>query len=157
MPYSKDSDAPLMKTPSKKPPSASTGANASPTNSSKFRPPPPKTKFPLPVSSPSIKTEEESTKRKLNPYLCAVCQGPQNRNQQHKPERFIRCSICRRRGTIPPLHTPKPRTLSQNTRISLQLIHPASTCRRRCSSVPRNTRGNVSSANPAKSATADKM
>lgn len=95
---SDDSDAPLMKTPSKKPPSASTVANASPTNSSKFRPPPPKTKLPLPVSSPSIKTEEESTKRKLNPYLCAVCQGPQNRNQQHKPERFIRCSICRRRA-----------------------------------------------------------
>lgn len=91
---SDDSDAPLIRTPSKKVSAISAGVNLSPSNP-RFRPPP--AKAILPVSSPSVKSEQSNTP-KMNPYLCAVCQGPQNRNQQHKPERFIRCSICRRRA-----------------------------------------------------------
>ncbi|XP_058055887.1 mucin-19 [Anopheles bellator] len=34
----------------------------------------------------------------LNPYMCAVCLGPENKNKYNKPERFVRCDRCRRKA-----------------------------------------------------------
>ncbi|XP_050079342.1 mucin-17 [Anopheles maculipalpis] len=34
----------------------------------------------------------------VKPFMCAVCMGPENKNKYHKPERFVRCSRCRRKA-----------------------------------------------------------
>uniref|UniRef100_A0A182VCQ5 PHD-type domain-containing protein n=1 Tax=Anopheles merus TaxID=30066 RepID=A0A182VCQ5_ANOME len=34
----------------------------------------------------------------LNPFLCAVCMGPENKNKYSKPELFVRCTRCRRKA-----------------------------------------------------------
>uniref|UniRef100_A0A182VQW4 PHD-type domain-containing protein n=1 Tax=Anopheles minimus TaxID=112268 RepID=A0A182VQW4_9DIPT len=34
----------------------------------------------------------------VNPFMCAVCIGPENKNKYNKPELFVRCSRCRRKA-----------------------------------------------------------
>ncbi|XP_053669110.1 mucin-19 [Anopheles marshallii] len=34
----------------------------------------------------------------INPFMCAVCIGPENKNKYNKPELFVRCSRCRRKA-----------------------------------------------------------
>ncbi|KFB40691.1 AGAP001877-PA-like protein [Anopheles sinensis] len=34
----------------------------------------------------------------LDPFMCAVCLGPENKNRYSKPERFVRCNRCRRKA-----------------------------------------------------------
>lgn len=34
----------------------------------------------------------------VNPFMCAVCMGPENKNKHNKPERFVRCCRCRRKA-----------------------------------------------------------
>lgn len=34
----------------------------------------------------------------VNPFMCAVCLGPENKNKYSKPERFVRCNRCRRKA-----------------------------------------------------------
>uniref|UniRef100_A0A182N4W4 PHD-type domain-containing protein n=1 Tax=Anopheles dirus TaxID=7168 RepID=A0A182N4W4_9DIPT len=34
----------------------------------------------------------------LNPFMCAVCLGPENKNRYSKPELFVRCNRCRRKA-----------------------------------------------------------
>uniref|UniRef100_A0A182MB75 PHD-type domain-containing protein n=1 Tax=Anopheles culicifacies TaxID=139723 RepID=A0A182MB75_9DIPT len=34
----------------------------------------------------------------VNPFMCAVCMGPENKNKYNKPELFVRCNRCRRKA-----------------------------------------------------------
>ncbi|XP_053671347.1 serine-rich adhesin for platelets [Anopheles nili] len=34
----------------------------------------------------------------LNPFMCAVCLNPENKNKYNKPELFVRCNRCRRKA-----------------------------------------------------------
>ncbi|XP_035899937.1 mucin-19 isoform X2 [Anopheles stephensi] len=43
-------------------------------------------------------TETPVKRPPVNPFMCAVCMGPENRNKYHKPERFVRCCRCRRKA-----------------------------------------------------------
>lgn len=95
---SNDSDVPLKQSPMLKPPASISSYNSSSSNSSWLKPPPPKSATPLAALKVEVPKVEETSKPKINPYLCAVCFGPQNKNQLDKPERFIRCSICRRKA-----------------------------------------------------------
>ncbi|XP_035796308.1 supporter of activation of yellow protein-like isoform X2 [Anopheles albimanus] len=46
-----------------------------------------------------VKQEQLAMKRPpLNPFMCAVCSGPENKNKYSKPERFVRCNRCRRKA-----------------------------------------------------------
>jgi DNA-directed RNA polymerase subunit M/transcription elongation factor TFIIS len=45
--------------------------------------------------SSSDDEEEEDSEKNNN---CCVCSLPQNRNPNNKPERFIKCTTCRRKG-----------------------------------------------------------
>ncbi|XP_049529874.1 supporter of activation of yellow protein isoform X2 [Anopheles darlingi] len=46
-----------------------------------------------------VKQEQPTMKRPpLNPFMCAVCSGPENINKYCKPERFVRCNRCRRKA-----------------------------------------------------------
>lgn len=107
---------------------------------------------PLPKTPAGTKPSTTATVTKShapNPHLCAVCSGPQNKNKFSKPERFIRCNVCRRRGKN--LYQPTKHDTDPSN--SLQPTPPASTCPARCSSVPRSTRGSAATASPVKSAT----
>lgn len=68
-------------------------------NNTRLRaPPPPKTPAKTTVTSATKPDPDKLAFASSNPHLCAVCSGPQNKNKFSKPERFIRCSVCRRRA-----------------------------------------------------------
>lgn len=140
----------LKSTPQKKP--VVSNHNSSNMNTRLRGVPPPKTPGVAVKRVPSTATTV-SKSQAPNPHLCAVCSGPQNKNKLRKPERFIRCSVCRRRGKWSSFYFCKLLIRCSNRAPSSQLIPPALTCPPRCSSGHRNTRGSAPSASPVKSAT----
>lgn len=50
-----------------------------------------------PISRPNVM---ETPSAQFNKSVCRVCNNVQNKNMENKPECFIKCASCRRRGIL---------------------------------------------------------